>query len=84
MSSRRRDKDPTIIRVAVYLVFQRQFSIRGDRQNTKIIASRLTHADAKKVVNEIPGTYIEKVYASKHRAGSDAITPLPINTTENR
>jgi hypothetical protein len=53
------------IQVKVYLVCMRRNLFRPGEANIQIIAARLTRAAAQLVVDQTPGTYIEKVFAVK-------------------
>lgn len=52
--------------VKVYVVLQHQNLPLDGEPNRMIIAVKLTREAAQKVVNDIPGTYIEKHRANKH------------------
>jgi hypothetical protein len=53
------------MQIKVYLVVQRQTLARPGEPNTRIIAARLTRSAAQEIVDQIPGTFIEKHLALK-------------------
>lgn len=55
----------TRIAVKAYVVLQRRYAARGDTDNVHVIAVKLTAAAAQKIVDELPGTFIEKRIATK-------------------
>lgn len=62
----------------IYIVFQRKFAVRDGRPNVRILAATLNRADAERVIREVPGTYIEKVTATKGLSLADLErTPKP-------
>lgn len=58
-------KEKRRIQVKVYLVCMRLNLARPGEPNIRIIAARLTRAAAQEIVDRTPGTYIEKMFASK-------------------
>lgn len=62
---RSRAGDSRRIQVKVYLVCMHMNLSRPGEPNIKIIAARLTRAAAQEIVDRTPGTYIEKLFASK-------------------
>lgn len=53
------------MRVKVYLVVQNLYAARDGKPNQQIIAARLTQRAANEIVENTPGTFIQKVYATK-------------------
>lgn len=51
--------------VKTYVVLQRVNLPKEGEPTAKVVAVKLTHAAAKKVVDALPGTYIEKFVATK-------------------
>ena len=51
--------------IKVYLVFQRNNVVRGDNPNVAVISALLTRESAQKIVDKIPGTWIQKFIAVK-------------------
>ena len=56
----------------VYIVLRHDCSVNPGSPNVKVIAAKFTRAAAQAVVDTMPGTYVEKVFADKH----PGITPL--------
>lgn len=61
----RRDDGPNSYGVKVYLVMLPNNVARPGEPNVKIIAYKLTRAAAQKIVDRVPGAYIEKGLADK-------------------
>ena len=59
--------------VKLYLVFQRKFAARGDTPNIELFDAALTKEEARDIVNRVPGTFIQKVLATR---------PYPDTTSE--
>lgn len=53
------------MQIKVYLVIQHQTLAHPGEVNTRIIAARLTRLASQEIVNQMPGTYIEKHLALK-------------------
>jgi hypothetical protein len=53
------------IQVKVYVVCMRRNLFKPGENNVQIIAARLTRAAAQAIVDRTPGTFIEKLIASK-------------------
>lgn len=51
--------------VKVYLVLDRRRLVPDGEPNVSVIAARLTNAAAEKIVEKKPGTFIQKVVATK-------------------
>jgi hypothetical protein len=51
--------------IKIYLVLQRVNVAREGERNVKVIASRLNREAAQRVVDAIPGTWIERQVATK-------------------
>lgn len=53
------------MQIKVYLVMQRQSLPRPGEANIRILAARLTRSAAQQIVDDTPGTFIEKHLALK-------------------
>lgn len=53
--------------IKVYVVCQRRNLIREGEANVQLVAARLTRAAAQEIVDRTPGTWIEKLVATKQR-----------------
>lgn len=53
------------IQVKVYLVCQRRNLVPDGEPNINMLAAKLTRAAAQEIVDRTPGTYIQKMFASK-------------------
>jgi hypothetical protein len=51
--------------VKIYLVLQRLNVFPEGSVNVRIIAAKLTRDAAQKIVDQMPGTYIERFWANK-------------------
>lgn len=56
---------PKGVRQKTYVVLQKSFKQDPHHPNTKVVAVKLTEEAAQSVVDEIPGTYIERHIATK-------------------
>lgn len=63
----KREPKPKGVRQKTYVVLQKSFKSDPHRPNVKVIAVKLTEEAAQSVVDQIPGTYIERHIASKTR-----------------
>ena len=53
------------IQVKIYLVCQRRNLVPEGEVNVHIMAAKLTRAAAQEIVDRTPGTYIQKMFATK-------------------
>ena len=53
------------LRLKVYLVLLRNNVAREGQPNVQVIAVRLNHQAAQKIVDQTPGTFIQKHFATK-------------------
>lgn len=58
-------KDKRPLSIKVFLVLMRLNLVAPDAGNVRVLASKLTQRAAQDVVDKMPGTWIQKVYATK-------------------
>ena len=62
-SEKQPSKKPFVVKV--YLVFVSLNTAKDGQANRKIVAAKLTWSAANHIKDQIPGSYVERVYADK-------------------
>jgi hypothetical protein len=72
------------MQIKVYSVLQKNNVAKGGEPNERIHSQWLTHRDAQDIVNQLPGTRIEKHLATKKSRGESVNEPCGAFSEERK